>query len=68
MLVEPWHWGGRLGITRSHRDDPTAWQSFTTGFVSNVNSFSWFEVQGKKLQFRQIDGTGREIDLFTLTK
>ena len=49
-------------------DDPTVWQSFTTGFVSNVNSFSWFEVQGKKLQFRQIDGTGREIDRFTLTK
>ncbi len=49
-------------------DDSTAWQSFTTKFVSNVNSFSWIEVDGKKLQFRQIDGTGREVDRFMLTK
>ena len=49
-------------------DDATAWQSFTTKFVSNVNSFSWVEVDEKRLQFRQIDGTGREVDRFTLTK
>ena len=49
-------------------DDSTAWQSFTTKFVSNVNSFSWFEIDGKELQFRQIDGMGREVDRFTLTK
>ena len=48
--------------------DTTAWQSFTTRFVSKVNSFSWLEINGKKLRFRQIDGMGREVDGFTLTK
>lgn len=49
-------------------DDQASWQSYTNKFVSKVNSFSWIEVDGKKLQFKQIDGMGRELDRFTLTK
>ncbi len=48
--------------------DRSLWQAYTQQFVSNVNSFSWFEVDGKTLKFRQIDGMGRELDHFTLTK
>ena len=49
-------------------DEQASWQSYTTKFVSNVNSFSWIEVTGKKLDFKQLDATGREVDRFTLTK
>ncbi len=49
-------------------DDQASWQGYTTKFVSKINSFSWIEVDGKKIEFKQIDGMGRELDRFTLTK
>lgn len=61
--------GGGAGLYNVDQEDAQAsWQEYTWKFISKVHSFSWFEIDGKKLQFRQIDGTGRELDRFTLTK
>ncbi|MBY0503041.1 MAG: metallophosphoesterase family protein [Bryobacteraceae bacterium] len=60
--------GGAGLYDKDQGGEPGTWQSFTHKFVSNVNSFSWFEIEGKKLSFRQIDVQGREVDCFTLTK
>ena len=44
------------------------WNSFTTRFVSQVNSLSVVDVNGKTLTYRQLDVYGAEVDRFTLTK
>jgi 3',5'-cyclic AMP phosphodiesterase CpdA len=60
---------GGAGLYDTDQEDAQAsWQRYTLKFISKVNSFSWFEIEGKKLLFRQIDGAGRELDRFTLTK
>jgi len=60
---------GGAGLYDTDQGDARAsWQPYTVKFVSKVNSFSWFEVDGKTLKFKQIDGAGRELDRFTLTK
>ncbi len=60
---------GGAGLYDGDQEDLRAsWQKYTLKFISKVNSFSWFEIDGKTLQFRQIDGMGHELDRFTLTK
>lgn len=44
-----------------------SWQSFTTKFVSNVNSFTLVDVDGGKATFRQIDKAGNEVDRFVVS-
>lgn len=60
---------GGAGLYDGDQEDSQAsWQRFTLKFVAKVNSFSYFEVDGKTLKFKQIDGRGREIDALTITK
>lgn len=60
---------GGAGLYDGDQEDAQAtWQRYTLKFVSKINSFSWFEIDGKKLSFRQIDANGKEVDRFLLTK
>lgn len=44
-----------------------SWQSFTTKFVSDVNSFTLVDVDGSKATLRQNDASGSEVDRFVIS-
>lgn len=47
---------------------PQTWQSFTSKFVSKINSMTVMDVAGKKATFKQIGADGSTVDSWTLTK
>jgi 3',5'-cyclic AMP phosphodiesterase CpdA len=60
--------GGADLYNPEQNDDPASWQTFTTKFISNTHSLTVADVDGKTITFRQISTTGKEIDLFKVTK
>jgi hypothetical protein len=56
-LYDPWQ-----------TDVKGSWQPWTKVFVSDKHSFTVLEVEAKKLNLRQLDAEGRELDAITLTK
>ena len=60
--------GGAMLYDKGQGGDRKSWQEFTAQFVSDVHSFTAVEVNGKKLEFRQIDDQGRTVDSFAVTK
>lgn len=59
--------GGELYDTAQGGQRDT-WQPFTRTFVSDRHSCSMLDIQGRRLEFRQIDQEGHVIDRFVLTK
>lgn len=56
-LYDPWQ-----------TDAKASWQPWTRAFVSDRHSFTVLDVDGRKLQLRQLDAEGRELDAITMTK
>jgi hypothetical protein len=53
---------------KEQQGDPATWYEFTSTFVSTVHSITVAEVDGKKVNFRQVSANGDTVDSFTLTK
>ena len=47
---------------------PGNWVPFTVKLVSNINSFTKIETDGKKLTLKQVDSKGNTFDQITITK
>lgn len=60
--------GGAVLYDTGQGAEPQSWKPFTAAFVSDRYSFSALDIDGKRLDFRQIDAEGRTVDSFTLTK
>jgi len=60
--------GGNRLYNPEQQDDPNSWQSFTTKFISKVNSLTLADVSGTTLTVRQVSDTGIELDRFVVTK
>ncbi len=58
----------RAARPRPCHADRASWQPWTRAFVSDRNSFTEVEVEGRTLHLRQLDAKGRELDAITLTK
>ena len=50
--------GGNTLYNPEQQDDPSSWQSFTTKFISKVNSLTLADVSGTTLTVRQVSDTG----------
>jgi hypothetical protein len=51
------------------KHEPTEnWVPFTKKLISDINSFTFIETEGKKLTLKQLDGQGAEIDHIIMTK
>lgn len=60
---------GGAGLYNPEQEgNPATWQEFTKRFVSKTHSLSILDLKGKQLTFRQLDGTGKEIDRFQIKK
>jgi len=56
-------------LTDQDRDDaPETWRLYSTVFKSNRQSYSLLEIDGRWLQFSQLDSSGRVLDQFVLTR
>jgi acid phosphatase type 7 len=60
--------GGAHLYNPEQQDDPASWQTFTTKFVSKVNSFTVVDAHGHKLAIRQISQDGKELDSFVVAR
>lgn len=60
--------GGADLYDRWQTDVKTSWQPWTRAFNADLHSFTVLDVEAKKLQLRQLDSQGRELDAITLTK
>lgn len=60
--------GGQKLYNPEQHNDPDSWQKFTDKFISNINSFTTVEVNGKTLDIHQISSDGKEIDSLKITK
>jgi hypothetical protein len=49
-------------------EPPENWVPFTKKLISDINSFTFIETEGKKLTLKQLDGQGAEIDHIIMTK
>ncbi|MDE3245718.1 MAG: metallophosphoesterase [Acidobacteriota bacterium] len=60
---------GGASLYNTHQDDkPETWQPFTKVMVSDRYSFTVLDLNGKRLEMRQIADDGKEIDHFVLTQ
>jgi len=57
---------GLYNPEQQHR--PWTWQPFTARFFSEKHSFTIVEADAERLEIRQIDADGDEVDRFTITK
>jgi hypothetical protein len=60
--------GGAKLYSPELEDQPATWKAYTVKHISKVNSFSEVDVEAGKLTLRQVDGNGRELDRFVVTK
>jgi predicted phosphodiesterase len=56
-LYDPWQTDAR-----------DSWQPWTRAFISDRHSFTVLDVEPRKLQLRQLDAEGHQLDAITLTK
>ena len=60
--------GGAHLYDRGQGADRASWQPWTRAFVSDRNSFTEVDVDGRTLRLRQLDAVGQPLDAITLTK
>jgi len=60
--------GGADLYNPEQENDPDSWQKFTDKFISTVHSLTVADANGKTLTIRQLTATGKELDVFTITK
>ena len=60
--------GGAGLYNPEQQDKPETWQAFTDKFISKVHSFTQVNVNGKRLELRQISETGAGLDRAVVTK
>ena len=60
--------GGAHLYDKGQGADRASWQPWTRAFVSDRNSFTVVDVDGRTLRLRQLDAEGRELDAITVTK
>jgi len=61
--------GGGINLhSPDQTDNPNSWQKYTTKYNASIHQFSFIEIDGKSLTFKQIDKHGKEIDRFVITK
>ncbi len=60
--------GGQTLYNKEQNNNPDSWQKFTDKFISTIHSFTQMEVTRNKLQLKQIDAIGNEIDSIILSK
>lgn len=60
--------GGQDLYNPEQEKDTDSWQKFTHSFISTVHSITVVNVSGSKMQVKQLDTNGKELDAFTITK
>ncbi len=60
--------GGAGLYDTAQMKDPASWQSFTNKFVSDENSFSQIDINGKTFELKQITASGKTVDSFRIAK
>ena len=60
--------GGAGLYNPEQQDDPASWQTFTNKFISQVNSLSVVDIDGKTLRLKQTSATGEQLDTFRIAK
>jgi predicted phosphodiesterase len=59
---------GAGGGTTYRTRPPARPKAYHARLVDGINSFSLLDIRGNRLEFRQIDADGKELDRFVLTK
>ena len=60
--------GGAELYNPEQQSDPASWQTFTNKFISQVNSLSVVDIEGKTLRMKQVSETGKVVDSFRIAK
>jgi predicted phosphodiesterase len=60
--------GGQDLYNPEQEKDFDSWQKFTSNFISTVHSLTLVNIAGKKMELKQLDINGKQLDTFTLTK
>lgn len=60
--------GGQDLYNPEQEKDTDSWQRFTCNFISTVHSLTVVKVAGNKMQIKQVDTNGKELDAFMITK